>query len=203
MKPAWPARAGRRRPAAVSGYSQQVPQAARAHPGSGAAPHAKGDGTAGLAGHTANQAVPRAFSLNSSITQRDAASRHGPVSTVDSMRRGWPEVAVGQGARRCHEQVAWAGLSARRSASKLTGTSRESLENGRSRPRHSLISSLIHLCTPASIGVYRRSLSSQRDLRGRSCTVIRTTEKRKVGGSTPPLTTRSHQRICCLACGIL
>jgi hypothetical protein len=28
-------------------------------------------------------------------------------------------------------------------------------------------------------------------------------EKRKVGGSTPPLTTHSHQRICWLTCGNL
>jgi len=59
---------------------------------------------------TRRSAVPRAFSLNSSITQRDTASRHGPVPTVDSMRRGWPGIAVGQAARRCHERVAWAGL---------------------------------------------------------------------------------------------
>jgi len=37
--------------------------------------------------------------------------------------------------------------------------------------------------------VYRSLLSRQIDLRGRSCTVIRNPEKRKVGGSTPPLTT--------------
>jgi len=129
------------------------------------------------------------FSLNSSIIQRDAASRRGPVPTIDSMRRGWPGVAVGQFARRCHQRVAWAGLSARRSALKLTGAPPEKPGARQSRPRHSLISSLIHLRTPASIGVYRRSLSSQTDLRGRSCTVNRTTEKRKVGGSTPPLTT--------------
>ena len=92
------------------------------------------------------------------------------------------------------------GSALRGSASKLTGHLPGSLENGRSRPRHSLISSLIHLRTPASIGVYRRSLSSQGDLRGRSCTVIRTTEKRKVGGSTPPLTTHYHQRIMSANC---
>ena len=33
------------------------------------------------------------------------------------------------------------------------------------------------------------SLGSGRDLYGRSCTVTRNPEKRKVGGSTPPLTT--------------
>jgi len=53
----------------------------------------------------------------------------------------------------------------------------------------SLITSLIHLRTPTSIDVYRRSLSRQVDDRGRSCTVILAPEKRKVGGSTPPLTT--------------
>ena len=53
----------------------------------------------------------------------------------------------------------------------------------------SLIASLIHPRTPASIGVYRCSLSRQIDHHGRTCTVNRTTEKRKVGGSTPPLTT--------------
>jgi hypothetical protein len=55
--------------------------------------------------------------------------------------------------------------------------------------RLSLISSLIHLRTPASIGVYRRSLSSETDLCGRSCTVILNTEKRKVGSSILPLIT--------------
>ena len=58
----------------------------------------------------------------------------------------------------------------------------------------SLIPSLIHPRAPASIAVYRRSLSSQRDLYGPSCTVIRNPEKRKVGGSTPPLTTSSDLR---------
>jgi hypothetical protein len=42
---------------------------------------------------------------------------------------------------------------------------------------------------PASIDVYGKPLSRQRDLSGRSCTVILNPEKRKVGGSTPPLTT--------------
>src|SRR6185437_14618252 len=56
-------------------------------------------------------------------------------------------------------------------------------------PWRSLISSLIHPRTPASIGVHRSFLSRHVDLRGRSCTVIRNPEKRKVGGSTPPLTT--------------
>jgi hypothetical protein len=60
--------------------------------------------------------------------------------------------------------------------------------------RASLIRSLIQLRTPASIGVYHWPLSSQRDLRGRSCTVILNPEKRKVGGSTPPLTTSSDTR---------
>ncbi len=39
---------------------------------------------------------------------------------------------------------------------------------------------------PASISVYRRSLSSQGDQCGRSWTVILNPEKRKVGGSTQP-----------------
>src|SRR5215467_1150444 len=110
------------------------------------------------------------------------------------MRRGWPGVAVGQGTRRCHERVAWAGLSARAIRFEAHRAPPGSLENGRSRPRHSLISSLIHLRTPASIGVYEWPLSSQRDLRGRSCTVIRTTEKRKVdtAASTATSTTHGH-----------
>jgi hypothetical protein len=49
----------------------------------------------------------------------------------------------------------------------------------------SLIPSLIHPRTSASIGVYRTSLSSQIDLCGRSCTVILNPEKRRVGGSPP------------------
>jgi hypothetical protein len=59
----------------------------------------------------------------------------------------------------------------------------------------SLISSLIHPSTPASIGVYRSPLSRQRDLPGRSRAVFLNPEKRKVGGSTPPLTTTSDQAI--------
>ena len=58
----------------------------------------------------------------------------------------------------------------------------------------SLIPSLIHLRTPMPIGVHHRSLSSQRDLYDRSCTVILNPEKRKVGGSTPPLTTLRSSR---------
>jgi len=45
-----------------------------------------------------------------------------------------------------------------------------------------------------AISVYRWSLSSQVDHHGRTCTVNRNTEKRKVGGSTPPLTATSEQR---------
>jgi len=69
-----------------------------------------------------------------------------------------------------------------------------SAENGQSRPRDSLIPSLIHLRTPASIGVHHSSLSRQGDLRGQSCMVILNPEKRKAGGSTPPLTTTSDLR---------
>jgi len=43
--------------------------------------------------------------------------------------------------------------------------------------------------------VHRWSLSRQADHYGHSCTVIRNPEKRKVGGSTPPLTT-SDLRQC-------
>ena len=53
----------------------------------------------------------------------------------------------------------------------------------------SLIPSLIHPGTRGSIGMYSRSLSRHPDLCGYSCTVILNPEKRKVGGSTPPLTT--------------
>jgi len=63
------------------------------------------------------------------------------------------------------------------------------------RRRLSLIPSLIHPRTSASISVYDGSLSRQADHSGQSCTVIRNPEKRKVGGSTPPLTTTSSRRI--------
>src|SRR5262249_10632333 len=46
----------------------------------------------------------------------------------------------------------------------------------------SLIPSLIHPRTPASIGVHHTPLSSQRDLRSRSCTMIRNPEKPYVPG---------------------
>jgi hypothetical protein len=49
--------------------------------------------------------------------------------------------------------------------------------------------SLIHPRTTASLGMHRSSLSRQRDHYGRACTMILAPEKRKVGGSTPPLTT--------------
>jgi hypothetical protein len=62
---------------------------------------------------------------------------------------------------------------------------------GTSERVNSLISSLIHLRPPGFISVYPMSVSSPVDLRGRSCTVILNPEKRKVGGSTPPLTTSS------------
>jgi hypothetical protein len=39
--------------------------------------------------------------------------------------------------------------------------------------------------------VHRRSLIREIDHRRQSCTVILNPEKRKVGGSTPPLTTSS------------
>ena len=59
----------------------------------------------------------------------------------------------------------------------------------------SLILSLKHPGTPASIGVYRRLLGRQMNLRGLFCTVIRNPEKRKVGGSTPALTTSKFCKV--------
>jgi hypothetical protein len=50
----------------------------------------------------------------------------------------------------------------------------------------SLTSSLIHPRTPASICVYRSSLSRQMDLRSRPCTMIRNPEKRKVAVRSCP-----------------
>jgi len=55
----------------------------------------------------------------------------------------------------------------------------------------SLIRSLIHPRTQASIGVHRRSLSRQEDHHGQPCAVILNPGKRKVGGSSRPLV--SHQ----------
>jgi hypothetical protein len=57
----------------------------------------------------------------------------------------------------------------------------------------SLIPSLIHPRAPASIGVHPMPLSRQADLCGQSCMMILNPEKRKVGGSTPPLTTSSGE----------
>ena len=134
--------------------------------------------------------------------------RRGPVtqdrSDLFALRRLWgsgTRGAMGLGRRRkvtakddCHASgAAWVAARPRAIASNLTGHLPGSLEHGQSGPRHSLISSLVHLRTPASIGVYDWPLSSQRELRGRSCTVIRNPEMRKVGGSTPPLTTSFHQ----------
>jgi hypothetical protein len=62
----------------------------------------------------------------------------------------------------------------------------------------SLIPSLIHPRAPASIDVHRMPLSRQGDLRGQSCTMILNPEKRKVGGSTPPLTTTLNCVNVCL-----
>jgi transposase len=70
-----------------------------------------------------------------------------------------------------------------RGPSRLTGNNRVSQAGSNSELDTGL---LIH---PGTIGVYRRSLSSLRDLYGRSCTVIRNPEKRKVGSSILPLTT--------------
>ena len=121
--------------------------------------------------------VPRAFSLNSSITQHDAVSRHGPVPTVDSVRRGRLESPLDKVHVDAMNEWPGPGSALRGSASKLTGHLPGSQENGRSRPRHSLISSLIHLRTLASIGVYDWPLSSETDLYGQSCRVIRNPEK--------------------------
>ena len=54
-----------------------------------------------------------------------------------------------------------------------------SARNGQARPRCSLIPSLIHPGTPASITVYRRPLSRRIDVVGRSHAVIPNPEKRK------------------------
>jgi hypothetical protein len=58
----------------------------------------------------------------------------------------------------------------------------------------SLIPSLIHVRIPTSITVYHRTLNRLIHQLGRSWTVNLHPEKRKVGGSTPPLTTTSEQR---------
>jgi hypothetical protein len=49
-----------------------------------------------------------------------------------------------EGVREPADEAAWAGLSAREIRFELTGHLPESPENGQSRPRHSLMSSLIH-----------------------------------------------------------
>ena len=58
----------------------------------------------------------------------------------------------------------------------------------------SLISSLIHARAFQSITGYRGSLNKLRDQPGQPWIVILNPEKRKVGGSTPPLTTTSDLR---------
>jgi len=58
----------------------------------------------------------------------------------------------------------------------------------------SLISSVIHVCALSSIGGHYAMLTCWNDGGGRGQTVIRAPEKRKVGDSTPPLTTHSEQR---------
>ena len=60
------------------------------------------------------------------------------------------------------------------------------------RPMSSLISSLIHLRTPASIGVHRRSLSRQRDYLGQPWTVILNTEADAQSVRDEPDPTRSQ-----------
>ena len=60
----------------------------------------------------------------------------------------------------------------------------------------SLIPSLRHPRTPASIDVQPRSLGRHGDLSSQSCTVILNPEKRKVGGSTP-----DHHNLMALTCG--
>jgi len=55
------------------------------------------------------------------------------------------------------------------------------------------IPSLIHLRTPAAMGVHCTSVGRQVDHREQSCKVILNPEKRRVGGSTPPLTTILEQ----------
>jgi hypothetical protein len=56
-------------------------------------------------------------------------------------------------------------------------------------PRRGLISSLVYLSTSGSIGDYGRPVSTANDLPDRAETVMLAPEKRKVGGSIPPLTT--------------
>jgi hypothetical protein len=125
-------------------------------------------------------------------------SRKCFVRTPPGRRRRFPSPLPGTGEKgevmlRIAEQAGpGTGGEVERSGGPLRnspGTSREAWRTARHGPRHSLISSLIHLRTPASIGVHRRPLSSRRDLRGRSCTVVPNPEKRKVGSSILPLTT--------------
>jgi hypothetical protein len=52
-----------------------------------------------------------------------------------------------------------------------------------------LICGLVYASARESIRGHRVPLTTRNDGRGRAETVIRAPEKRKVGGSTPPLTT--------------
>ena len=61
----------------------------------------------------------------------------------------------------------------------------------------SLISSLIHPRTPKSIVMYRWSQTGGKNHLGQPCTWIPNPEKRKVGGSTPPLTTTLSADVSC------
>jgi hypothetical protein len=76
----------------------------------------------------------------------------------------------------------------------FTGHLPGSAESGQSRPGIvSFLVSYIHVHR-ASIGVHRSSLSRHMDLHGRSWMVILNPEKRKVGGSAPPLTTTTSDQ---------
>jgi hypothetical protein len=69
---------------------------------------------------------------------------------------------------------------------------REATERGghqSTRRVRSLIPSLIHVRVPRCITNRHRALSRARDRHGQPWTVIPNPEKRKAGGSTPPLTT--------------
>ena len=86
------------------------------------------------------------------------------------------------------------GPAPRRSLPRSPGTTRQA--SGRRAGRgagRGLICSLIHLRASASISGADRALSTVIDGDDRTATVFPAPEKRKVGGSTPPLTTKTHE----------
>jgi hypothetical protein len=141
--------------------------------------HARSD-SIGLLRHQARKIVDAG-----ALTRLCPPTARGPTPSALALQRS-PVERLKSGT---HLRIPWIGP--------LTTTAPQPRRQ-RERPTSgSLISSLIHPRAPASIGLYRSSLSREEDLRDRPCMVIFGPENPMLGAGIKPGEDRRHGRRPC------